>query len=494
MIEFVRSGVFVAASGIQGAAREQVKAALLYYRLETQSVAGRQQRVATPARMWSERPDGSIMFLAGYAPKIWGLLAALGCSPSSYTRLDRPEPLVHDLTNVDVHLFRPEQIKMLEALVAWDGGQIVSCTGSGKSWACAQICRLYPTAQMIFSAPTIDTVATLKRYLQENCGEEVGQVGGGKCHSRRVTVTTYDSVIKVAGIENCDVLIVDEVHRASSEGYAKLFGSIHSPRKRFGLTATPDGRSDKGEWMAEGLFGPVIVDIAYQESVASGSVVPLEIVVHANPYGPDPRLIDAQKHQADKDRAALWMNRDRNALIAQDVLAMMERLGGTQTLVLVEKTEHLLALKQFLPDFECAHGDVDAKKLARINKKSGMALTMEQITGDDDRDRIRKRFETGEAKRVLATSVFATGVSSNSCGLVALASGAGAPIAFIQSIGRGSRVEGGKEYAVCLMWEDTFHRSYHARAKKLMATAAKAGHSITKIPITAGVQTWMPKG
>ena len=492
MINLVRNGMLVAASGIQGVLREQVKAALSYYRLETESSRGQISRVAVPVRMWAERPDGSIMFYAGYVPKICGLLAAHGCAVSSYTRMDRPDTLVYDLSRVNVHLLRPEQIKMLEAIVAWEGGQVVAGTGAGKSYFCAEVCKLYPTARIVFAAPTIDTVGTLRDYLAKNCGEEVGQVGGGKRHTRRITVSTYDSVTKITDVENCDILVVDEVHRAASEEYAKFFSSIQSPRKRFGLTATPEGRSDKAEWMIEGLFGPVVVDIPYYDSVKTGSVVPLEIVVHVNPYGPDPRIIDAARHQADKDRVALWMNRDRNALIVRDVAEMQQRLGDPQTLILVDRTEHLLALQALLPDYEIALGDTDQKTIDRINKKTGSAHTLATLASAKDRERIRRRFETGEARKVLATGVFTTGVSSNSCGLIALAAGSGASIAFRQSIGRGSRVEDGKEYAVCLMWEDTFHRAYHGRAARLITVARKEGHRITRIPITAGVSTWMP--
>jgi superfamily II DNA or RNA helicase len=491
MIDLVRNGMLVAASGIHGHLRDQVKGLLEYYRLETENIRGKITRVATPVRMWAERPDGSIMFYAGYAPKICGFLQANGAPVTSYRRLDRPEPLAYDLSRIGAHELRPEQIKMIEALATWEGGQIVSGTGTGNSFVCARICRMFPAAKIVFAAPTIDTVATLKRYLTEHCGEEVGQVGGGRRFTRRVTCSTYDSILNVSDIENIDILVVDECHRAAGEEASRLFSSIQSPRKRFGLTATDDGRSDKAEWMIEGLFGPVIVDIPYQYSVQSGSVVPLEIVAHVNPYGPDPRIIDSARHQADKDRIAIWMNRERNALIARDVQEMHEILGAPQTLILVDKMEHLVALQQYLPDFEVAYGDVNQKQIDRINKKAGFQLTLEQFSGDDRAD-LRKRFESGEAKKVLATSVFATGVSSNHCGLVAVASGSGASIAFRQSIGRGSRTNGDKAYAVCLMWQDTFHRAYHGRAKRLIQVAKDEGHRVTIIPITAGMASWTP--
>lgn len=492
MVTIVRVGISVLVSGVPSVLLSRLQDLLSYYRLETQSIRGRITRVSVPVAMWSMRPDGSLLSYVGYVPKIMGFLAQQGVPVTSYTRLDRQDTLQPVLANTRVDTWRPEQVQFMTGFAEWECGLLVGPTGSGKSYICAEICKMYPAANIIFAAPTIDTVATLKRYLEENCGEDVGQVGGGRKHSRRITVSTYDSVTAVSGIERCDILIADEVHRAASEEYAKSFAAITSPLKRFGFTATEEGRSDKAEWMTEALFGPVVVNIPYQASVASGSVVPLEIVVHENPFGPSQASLDLIRKQSEKDREAIWMNRGRNQLIARDVTGLMGVLGNPQTLILVDKIEHLLALHHELPDFEIAYGNLDQKKLLKLNARLGMSLTKEDILGLKDRDRTRKRFESGEAKRVLATSIFATGVSSNSCGLVAVASGAGAPIAFIQSIGRGSRTEEGKSYAVCLIWEDIFSRTYRARSRKLIATAHAKGHRIHKIPANEGVERWMP--
>lgn len=494
-VRFVRFGVLVAAYGIVGHLREQLKMALEYYRLVSEIVMGKPITKAIPARMWSERPDGSMLFYAGYLSKVCGILQANGITTWGYERLDRKEKLVPDLTHVQLEKMRPEQLRMLEAIVGWDSGQVIAPTGVGKSVFCGELCALYPQARIVLAAPTIDTVATLMRYLSERLGEPVGQVGGGKKRSQRVTVSTYDSIQAVSGIDKCDILVVDEAHRAGAEDHAKRFAAVHFPEKRFGLTATAgDMRSDKAGWLVEGLFGPVILEISYQEAIASGSVVPLELVVHENQRGPSQATAQACRTQADKDRLAVWTNHERNRLIAEDVEKMRKLLGEPQTLVLVDRLEHLLALKQFLPDYEVAYGKLQKKQIARLNRRHGHALTSEDDISIKERDVIRKRFETGEARKVLATSVFATGVSSNSCGLVAFASGSGAPIAFIQSLGRGSRTDAstGKEYAVCLMWEDTFNYTYKARSRKLIAAAAKAEHHITRIPASVGVETWTP--
>jgi superfamily II DNA or RNA helicase len=492
MVTITRAGISVLVSGVPSVLIARLQELLSYTRLETQSIRGKITRVSIPVAMWSMRPDGSLLSYVGYVPKIMGFLSQAGVPITAYTRIDRQDALQYDLTRTRPELWRPEQVEFIKGFVEWECGLLVGPTGSGKSYICGEICKMYPAARIIFAAPTIDTVETLCRYLREHAGEEIGQVGGGKKHARRITVSTYDSVTSVSGIERCDILIADEVHRAASEEYAKSFAAITSPLKRFGFTATEDGRSDKAEWMTEALFGPIVVNIPYQASVASGSVVPLEIIVHENPFGPTQATLDLIRKQSEKDREAIWMNRGRNQLIARDVTGLMGVLGNPQTLVLVDKIEHLLALHHELPDFEIAYGNLDQKNLAKLNSRLGSSLTKEDILNLKDRERTRKRFETGEAKRVLATSIFATGVSSNACGLVAVASGSGAPIAFIQSIGRGSRTDDGKSFAVCLFWEDVFSRTYRSRSRKLIATAHAKGHRIHRIPASEGVERWTP--
>lgn len=492
MTELYRSGIMVAATGIPGVLRELLKELLTYYRLETQSIRGKIIQTAVPVRMWSERPDGSMLFYAGYVPKVTGFLRGHGVEVEKYERMDRKDTLQYDLSRVRVDILRPEQIEFLKGFVEWEGGLLVGPTGSGKTMLCAEMCKMYPTATFIFAAPTIDTVATLRRYLAEYAGEEVGQVGGGRNFTRRITVATYDSVTKVNGIEKVDILIADEAHRASGESFAKSFAAIGGPLKRFGFTATETGRSDKAEWLTEGLFGPIVVNIPYQDSVKSGSVVPLEIIVHENPFGPLPIDIDRCRKQADKDRLAIWGNRGRNQLIARDIEELIAVLGNPQTLVLVDKIEHLLALHQFLPDFEVAYGGLEMKRLGKLNELLGLEMVSGDILRPKDREETRKRFECGDAKKVLATSIFATGVSSNFCGIVAVASGSGARIAFLQSIGRGSRTNAGKEYAVCLLWEDLFHKTYRARSRKLITAANSKGHRIHRIPANQEVRLWTP--
>lgn len=491
MVRLVRNGVFVYAYDIPPSVVPHVTKALEYTKLVTQPERGKLVFKTVSVAMWRTY-ENALVFYCGYVPRVAAVLQQFRIPISSYVRQDRPVSVPFSMDRVDVSSLRPEQVKMLHAIVTHDCGQIVSPTGSGKSYMCAQICKLFSTSHIVFCAPTVDTVATLHRYLRDQCGEDVGQVGGGRQYARRITVATYDSVQKVSTIDACDILVVDECHRVAGESYARTFADISSPIKRFGLTATPSGRSDKAEWLIEGLFGPVIVSISYQESVHTGSIVPVHVIVRPQVHGPSAESLEACRTQACRDRYAIWLNRQRNEQIVADVEYARRVLGEPQTLILVDKVEHLIALHQLLPEYECAFGNVQEEQLRRLMKNHIITDAQCDFYMQQNRHVTRERFESGEARRIIATSVFATGVSSNACQIVALASGTGSTISFIQGLGRGSRTANGKPFSVCLLWKDMFHRAYYRRSCRLIQEAQKHYH-VHDAEQREDMFAWMPK-
>lgn len=481
MITLERVGTLCAIGGLPPDLETRVKQELVYEQLSYQMVRGRPMTIATPVRMWDHQLDGRLVFMSGYMSRVVGLVEAAGLEISSYTRLDRTDrsSVEPDIRAAAQAGLRPEQIQLLSAMVGFDDGQLVAGTGVGKSWLMREACSVFPNARIVFCAPNQETVRTLHRYIQERLGDNVGQVGAGRRHTRRVTVSTYDSVLHVDQIDKCDIFIADECHRAASKSYARDFAAIQSPLKRFGLTATPDGRFDKAEWLIEGLFGPVRVNLAYQDSVTTGSVLPIHVLAVENPYGPAPDQIDACAQQVKKDRLALWRNVGRNELIAEVTETLRGKYQDPQALILVDKIEHALVLKQMLPDYVLFHGDLDQARVEKLTRQLGNIEGF--LMPQSQRQAMLRQFETGELRRVIGTAILGTGVSANECQIVTIAGGSGATISFRQSIGRASRKADGKTHATAVVPMDTFHKSYRARSLKLLGSARKEGHTIVKL-------------
>lgn len=475
-----RSGILVAAYGLSPEIRDRLTAAMEYdHRAMGPDGRGGLQMVVTRRRLWSMQDDGSLLFQCGFVPTAYRIVEAAGGRVVEYLRLDRRPEIEYDLSRLDVDNLREGQTQMISAFVAHEGGLIVSPTGSGKSYGMREICAMYPGLNIIIAAPGIEAVATLNRYLSEKFPGEVGQMGGGKKHTRRITISTFDSLMKVETLDKTDILIVDEVHRAPAAKYATSIAACTYAVKRFGFTATAEGRGDGAELMNTGMFGDVVLDIGFYEAESRGEVAPVHVIVHEHKRGPSGEVLKSMQ-QANKDRKAIWRNDGRNRLIRDDVLSLLEGPDDLQVLVIVSKAEHAYALGALLPDFQIVTGNLDKKARGRLQRR-GINLEEQGVCSKKDRDELRTQFERGELRRVIATEIWSASVSSDDCDIVVFASGSGSTITFLQSVGRGTRVKAGKLLTTCLVYRDMFAPAYKARSDKLISAAKKQGHKITVV-------------
>ena len=360
-------------------------------------------------------------------------------------------------------------------------GDFTITHNSGKSYGMREICAIYPDKNIIIAAPGIESVATLNRYLSEKFPGQVGQVGGGKRHTRRITIATFDSLMKVDTLGDTDILIVDEVHRAPAAKYAISIAACVSAVKRFGFTATADGRGDGAELLNTGMFGDIVLNIAFYEAAGRGEVVPVHLIIHEHTKGPNGEMLKNMQ-QANKDRRAIWRNDERNRLIANDARSLAEAADDPQILIIVGKAEHAYALGKLLPDFRIVTGDLDKKAREKLARR-GVDFETQGVCSKKDREAFRGQFEQGKLRRVIATEIWSASVSSNDCDIVIFASGSGSTITFLQSLGRGTRVnkETDKQITTGVVYRDMFAPAYKARSDKLIKAAKSQGHQMTKV-------------
>ncbi len=432
-------------------------------------------------RLWKKTKDGGLLVPCGFRARVQGILND-NQVPYTYSRVDdRPENIVGDITDVATGDFRPEQQAFFSAIDECDGGLIVSPTGSGKSFFLREVCHYYKNSRFIISAPSIEAVATLVRYLRQHF-DEVGQVGGGKNSTFRITVSTLDSLKKVDQFNKVDILVVDEVHRCPASKYMKAVSSCTSPIKRFGFTATHDVRSDGADLTNEGAFGPVIVQKYYTDSLASNSVTKLDVVVIKNNHGPTKEFLERMS-QTDKDRYMVWANTNRNKLIAKVTNRFYElehkRTGyPPQVVVFVSRAEHLFRLKTLMPEFQHVMGKSSKEDIKALNAK-GVTVTSDDIVSEARRDELRKQFEGGQLKKVLSTKIWTTAISSNDCNMVVYACGDASVTELVQAMGRASRIKQGKDRSIVILFDDVYGISSKRRSRALIAAILAQGHKIT---------------
>lgn len=486
MIEVIRNGSLCCATGLSIDQIEKMKPSLEYEEVTMEpGPMGKLVTVRETRRLWAIQEGGGLVFPCGFIDRVRKLITDMGGTVNSYKRVDeRDITLKYDLNKIIIADLREQQKQFLRVVVTFEGGLVVSPTGSGKSYGMREICAMFYDSRIVIAAPRIEAVATLKRYLDDKFYGQVGQVGGGKRSTKRITISTFDSLTKVDDLEKTDILIVDEVHKAPPDKYRAAVSAYGAAVKRFGFTATPE-RYDGKEVLNEAMFGPIRVAFTYKDSQEEGAVTPIRVFVRDNTFGPDKSFLDKLRTSIDRDRYAIWRNQPRNRLIASDIKALVDNeiaqgRPDPQVLVIVDKTEHAYALLQELEGFTIVTGKVDAKRLKKLNK-SGLDIEFTDLVSDNRRSYLRRLFENGELKRTVATKIWTESVSSNHCNIVVYAAGDAKVNDFIQAIGRGSRILEGKTYTTVLVYNDLFAPAYQARSSKLIRAANKQGHTMHRI-------------
>jgi hypothetical protein len=253
----------------------------------------------------------------------------------------RPQP---DFTRVDK--LREGQGEAIVQIATADMGIIKAATAFGKSFIIRQVCKMYPNTRFLVTSPRVSVVSMLYQRIKEDLGEDqVGQVGGGKVQTgRRVTIATTKSMQKV-NPQEIDILFFDEVHNVGDNEVSRTLAYFDSCRM-FGFTASPV-RGDKSEMCMEALFGKFLVEFEYEDAVAMGNVVPLDVGMvtvggHVREY----------QNTTNNKRHSYWRNERRNKVVAKAA----RRFDDTeQTLIMVETLEHAMNIYRHLPDYTVVH-------------------------------------------------------------------------------------------------------------------------------------------
>jgi superfamily II DNA or RNA helicase len=366
---------------------------------------------------------------------------------------------------------RPGQDEILAKIACTDRGQIVAPTGDGKSWVICQVCRMYPNTRiLVVVAGRFEAKNIRDRLVGIFPSDEVGQVGGGRRElNRRVTVCIRNSLMAASGATmKPKIILYDEVHTAGGPqtGYLLGFLSAEGP-KMFGFTATANMRSDNADLTVEMLFGPLIHESTYEESIRHGNVAPIYVVMKSVPTGP----VLHQKTTTAKNRHGLWRNDVRNQQIAAD--AREEAKDGAQLLIKVTTVEHGLELLQYLPEFVFIYSSM-SKELRLRYEDRGIIKRGEHPISKHQQERIQTLFEEGKLRQVIATC-WNQGVDFKQLGVLIRGDGTASDIQNMQVPGRLSRTFEGKEHGKLIDYMDDWDATLNRRAKERVRAYRKRG-------------------
>lgn len=400
-----------------------------------------------------------LVTMAGYERRVTRVLKKRGYEVDSQEirGLGRESAFKPCWDNVKHVIFKEKQKELLEKMLASERGQVWYPTGAGKTFLAQIYCQVLPKARILYTtkhqANLKDTYKILRGALpsvgiycsekKKNEGARVMCVSSGSLHRY------YDT--------KWDVIIGDEIHELATDTYLSKLAMFRFSRF-LGLSANFEDRMDQADFQLEGLFGPLVAKLTYQEGVDAGLIVPIEVHWRTARFKYNP----AEDYDGVMMRKfGLWTNLGRNRKIARDAM----NFPDDQVLIVVKTVEHALHLKQLLPDYKLCYSQITDKKLKSF-KKRGLVKKNFRPLKPNERDQMKRDFENGTLKKVIATTVWNRGVNFHRLQVLIRADGGASKIDDTQIPGRLSRhcKRIKKECGVLIDYQDQFDERLERKA------------------------------
>ena len=324
---------------------------------------------------------------------------------------------------------------------------------SGKSHMIKAICNAYSHERlMLRGTPTIvvavpDKDITRKNYedLKELLPDRrVGLVmSGSNIVSDDIQVITLDSLHKLSPAD-VGVVIVDEMHTASADSRSEKL--LAFTRARFwGVSATPDGRYDGKDKVAEGIFGPVVARFTYQDGVKAGCLVPIKVL-----------WLDAPEPQMGAEHFCKYAKRESRYDYGVHYNLGLNRMIGRifrdippdmQALGMLQFTKHMEYVLRGCAQEHCS--PIPVQGHAGTDPKAFPASTFMHVRAISPKERkeLYGRVASGEYSKVISTHIYKQGVNFVNLRIVLNLGGGGSEIVAKQVPGRASRKIAGKDSA-----------------------------------------------
>ena len=357
---------------------------------------------------------------------------------------------------------REYQYELVYNMLMSCGGILSGATGLGKTHIIKALCNAYShEALMHRGTPTIVVAVPDKDITQKNFDDltellpdrDVGLIMSGRHKpSDDIQVITLDSLHKLEA-DDVGVLIVDEMHTAASDTRAKELLRFTKARA-WGVSATPDGRFDGKDIVAEGIFGPVVATFSYADGVKSGCLVPVK-VYWINCPEPNIGIENYRRYKTREQRYkwGIYNNRPLNDMIGRIYAGIPDDL---QTLGMLQFTKHMEQVLRGCANacvnpmpIQC-HAGTDAAEFPPTSFWHVHAISTKE------RKDIYARMKEGEIRKAVSTHVWKQGVNFADLRVVINLGGGGSEIVAKQVPGRASRKVDGKDCAYIIEFRHTW--------------------------------------
>ena len=327
-----------------------------------------------------------------------------------------------------MHGFRFSQEQLLrDALIQRRSGLIGAPTRFGKTTLIKNSCRAFKGYPIVVCLPGKDLIdQTYSDLCQALPDRTVTKVGGGSSGKQcsDITVCSVDSLHKL-NPDKVRVMLIDEPHSLPTDSRMPEFVKFGKALK-LGFGATLEGRFDGRDPMITGLIGPVLSNRTYLEAVAEGAISPIVVYMVRLP-------ISAKNF---RNRNSAYKHHFFQSPKVRDHIRRLFTPGE----IIPEAWQSLCFIQNE------AQVDFLSAGLAGLPFDVAMAKLLTTV----DRRAMMQRMKTGETMRVLASNIYAQGVTFSDLRVMINAAGGGASTQSIQKPGRVAEIRPGKKAGIVI--------------------------------------------
>jgi len=332
----------------------------------------------------------------------------------------------------------------IEAMLREKRGILYQATNAGKTSVCAAFLAILRKKTLFL----VDRKELMIQAYEEFTTEtdlEIGRFGSGIDNKKFVTVGMVQTIARkiksrdketLAWLKTIDIVVVDEVHGASSKTFLSILEKCVNADYRFGMSGTPFSSDELANAKVMSQLGPEIVRIRNSDLIKTKvSSEPIVSLVRINQARAKAATQLARAESDSKQKAytvaytvGIVENETRNSLVVHSTRDLLSK--GHTILILVKRIKHGNILKGMFSDsgIEVAfcHGE----------------------SSDEERELEISSLRNGVSKVLILSKIGQTGLNipSLSCGWYA--GGGKSKTEVIQSMGRYLRNPSGGETEV----------------------------------------------
>ena len=331
------------------------------------------------------------------------------------------------------------QINALQQMIKTNTGLIVAATSAGKSSIIKSFIKLTGLPTLIL----VDR-STLGKQLRDDLvsyGLDCGFCGDGKRIEGYNMVSTIQSVKKVPNMTSYKCLVIDEVHKSSSNSFQEFLKQFGCPLK-FGFTASPYNGDYLKYATIRQFFGSPLIKIGAQELMENGVMAHAKINLVKNVCEEIPDYVGAYDYN-------ITHGERRNQKIADIANSYKDGIA-----ILVRTIDHGEELMKLIPDAVFIRGE----------------------TSLNDRMKIIKDFNEGKIRVLIGSGILNEGISISNMKVLIMASSGKAISQTIQKIGRVLRITKDKKEGIFYDFIDTGNKILEKQSKNRLRIYKKEGY------------------